>query len=193
MTDYVKNTKSNIERTVLTVISWILINTFSKLCTLPWKIFTHLSLGAKGRTSQIRTTCTDKRRSKHMPEKRDWRSLFFPLRKKITGVVHGVWEKVRSLRTETESGHGVTVPVHVVHQLVLSQVPHLQRTNIHQRKRRFRYLGWMVDSLNFLFLNGDNNQAMTNSRASLVTLMSLSMPPDRIWSLVSLKVTASTW
>lgn len=31
-------------------------NTFSKLWTLPWNIFTHLSLGANGRTSQIRTT-----------------------------------------------------------------------------------------------------------------------------------------
>lgn len=29
--------------------------TFSKLWTFPWKIFTHLSLGAKGLTSQIRT------------------------------------------------------------------------------------------------------------------------------------------
>lgn len=29
--------------------------TFSKLWTFPWKIFTHLSLGANGLTSQIRT------------------------------------------------------------------------------------------------------------------------------------------
>lgn len=93
MTDFVKNTKSNIERTVLTVISWILINTFSKLCTLPWKIFTHLSLGAKGRTSQIRTTCRDKRRSKHMPEKRDWRSLFFHRVKKKLPVLSMEFER----------------------------------------------------------------------------------------------------
>lgn len=33
--------------------------TFSKLWTFPWKIFTHLSLGANGRTSQILTAQID--------------------------------------------------------------------------------------------------------------------------------------
>lgn len=49
------------------------LSTFSKLWTLPWKIFTHRSLGAKGRTSQIRTT-TRRRKSfinDHFEKKRE--------------------------------------------------------------------------------------------------------------------------
>lgn len=34
--------------------------TFSKLCTFPWNIFTHRSLGANGRTSQTRTANSNK-------------------------------------------------------------------------------------------------------------------------------------
>lgn len=37
--------------------------TFSKLWTFPWKILTHLSLGAKGLTSQIRTATESKSKS----------------------------------------------------------------------------------------------------------------------------------
>lgn len=42
-----------------------------------------------------------------------------------TCVVHGVRQEVRSLGAQAESGHRVTVAVHVVDQLVLPQVPHL--------------------------------------------------------------------
>lgn len=43
-----------------------------------------------------------------------------------TSVVHGVWEKVWTLRTQAESGYWVSMALHIVDQLVLPQIPHLQ-------------------------------------------------------------------
>lgn len=54
---------------------------------------------------------------------------YFHSHKHPTCVVHGVWEKVWSLRAQAESSYRVTVAVHVVDQLVLPQVPHLHNTN----------------------------------------------------------------
>lgn len=46
-----------------------------------------------------------------------------------TCVVHGVGQQVRSLGAQCEPSDRVTVAVHIVDQLVLSQVPHLLETN----------------------------------------------------------------
>ena len=53
------NLSACIQQYALCLLIWYKNNhTFSKLCWFPWYIFTHLSCGAKGLTSQTRTENT---------------------------------------------------------------------------------------------------------------------------------------
>ena len=50
--------------------------TFSNVCWLPWNIFTHLSAGANGRTSQIRTAKMILNRDVVCEKEAEWRQEF---------------------------------------------------------------------------------------------------------------------
>ncbi len=96
----------------------------------------------------------------------------------LPAVIHWVRQQVWPVCTEIQTCHRVSMTLHTVNQLVLSEVPYLQHETNTQK---------------IICIQAKEPRHQLQRICHTQTFMSLSMPPEMIWSLVSLNVTLRTW